>query len=111
MFLFLQVSSKDRGANYLHFPTADPQSSNPMLRAWGATWAFSLRSTGRASLSPARDITEPQERTLCRPLHSPLTCGALLLIPVRCSDCMGELKLAVCALLRMSTVQSKKYHA
>lgn len=76
----------------------------------GATWTFSLCSTGGASVSPARDVTEPQERTLCQPLHSPLTCGAPLLIPVRCSNCIGELKLAVCALLRMSTAQSKKYH-
>lgn len=103
----LLLSSKDKGANYLHFPTDGPQSTNLVLRAGGAPWAFSLCST---SVSPARDITEPQETTLCQPLHSPLTCGAPLLIPVRCSNCIDELKLAVCTLLWMSTAQSKKYH-
>lgn len=61
MFLFLLVSSKDKGANYLYFPTAGPQSTNVVLRGsyldflsvlhW---WGISVPCKGR-HWAPGKD--------------------------------------------------------
>lgn len=95
-FHFFRVSSKDRGANYLHFPTAGPQSTFPMHRAGKATLDFSLYSIRVASASPTRDaMPAPRPRKWsCTPhsrTHTPPPCKALL-ICVRCLNWIWRIK-------------------
>lgn len=87
-FCFFRVSSKDRGTNYLHFPTAAPQSMSPAHRTGKATLDFSLCSICVASASSTRDVmptARPRKRSctplsLSTPLHTHLhPCRTLLI--------------------------------